>query len=409
MITGIWKRMVAFVAVVVMAGGARAGDLTPPGAPAPTMKTLQEIWDRLGSLETQMQSQRSENAGQALLLENAGVVLPWSMAVITNFGGNFYEYSLNYVLSPQGSPAVYWRVGVENVFAQRAGSGWSFSGDYEGQTIVGQTLAFSPEGTPIHAASWFTSIVVRTFSQGSWTNLDEVVFTGTNNPGYAAMLRAPDGNLAISYVSVPDNTLRYLKKSGGVWSNTVLGAAENLEPSLAFDSSGNPMIAYRGAGGAIEFAWFDGATSAWSNETVEATDGYAPHMAASPSGVPYISYFYWDGFQNLVRVASRDGTPWQYMDVDTTGGGGGPITRIAFGPGGRPAVAHSTFGSGLRLAEQNPSLVWVASDVDTNGGVDQVGQSVVLRFTPGGFASMVYWDDALNQLKYAIRAPYTQP
>ncbi|MCO5045650.1 MAG: hypothetical protein M9935_10320 [Kiritimatiellae bacterium] len=57
----------------------------------------------------------------------------------------------------------------------------------------------------------------------------------------------------------------------------------------------------------------------------------------------------------------------------------------------------------------DPSLTWVASDVDTNGGVDQVGQGVVLRFTPGGFASMVYWDDTRNQIKYAIRAPYTQP
>lgn len=30
------------------------GPLTPPGAPAPTMKTLQEIWDRMGELQAQM-------------------------------------------------------------------------------------------------------------------------------------------------------------------------------------------------------------------------------------------------------------------------------------------------------------------------------------------------------------------
>lgn len=405
--THTWKWMVAFVAMA--SGGVWAGDLTPPGSPAPTMKTLQEIWDRLGSLENQVQAQRSESAAQALLLESAGVSLPWNTVVITNLGGAFYNYSLNYVLSPQGSPAVYWRMGIENVFAQHTGTGWTFSSDTEDETIVGQALAFSLEGAPVMAAQWFTSIVIRTYSQGSWTNLDEIVSTGTNNPGYIAMVRAPDGNLALSYVSDPDDTLRYFKKTGGVWSNTVLGAALNRIPSLAFDASGNPMIAYQSTGDSVEFAWLDSGTSSWSNETVEAADCSDVNLAVSPSGVPHISYFYWDGFQMIVRVASRSGGTWQYADADTSGSGGHMVTRIAFGPGGRPVVAHSTMSSGLRLAELDPSLTWVASDVDTNGGVDQVGQSVVLRFTPGGFASMVYWDDARNQIKYAIRAPYTQP
>ncbi len=46
--------MGVLLAVVLVAGGVLAGDLTPPGPPGATMKSLQEIYDRVEALHESM-------------------------------------------------------------------------------------------------------------------------------------------------------------------------------------------------------------------------------------------------------------------------------------------------------------------------------------------------------------------
>ena len=36
------------------------GNLTPPGTPGPTMKSLQEVWDKISVLETTATEQRAQ-------------------------------------------------------------------------------------------------------------------------------------------------------------------------------------------------------------------------------------------------------------------------------------------------------------------------------------------------------------
>lgn len=49
------------------------GSFTPPGAPAPTMKSLQEIWDRIGGLETVITDQQAQVAALQQRLTDAGL------------------------------------------------------------------------------------------------------------------------------------------------------------------------------------------------------------------------------------------------------------------------------------------------------------------------------------------------
>ena len=110
------KWMMAAVAVgLVMAGTARAGSLAPPGAPEPTMKSLQEIWDKIGDLETTVGTQQTQittlqtqNAAllqqSALMLLNAGVALLWSIATVDSEGSVGGYASLAF--GPDGQPAI---------------------------------------------------------------------------------------------------------------------------------------------------------------------------------------------------------------------------------------------------------------------------------------------------------------
>lgn len=73
---------------------AQGGSLRPPpGAPAPTMRSLQEIWDKLEQMDAThqtLQSKLDAQSGQihglvqvnAVLLESLGVQIPWEISII---------------------------------------------------------------------------------------------------------------------------------------------------------------------------------------------------------------------------------------------------------------------------------------------------------------------------------------
>jgi formylglycine-generating enzyme required for sulfatase activity len=59
------------------------GPLTPPGAPTPTMKTLQEIWDKIGDLETQVAGLEAQNAVLENALKSVGGLVPLTIEMVT--------------------------------------------------------------------------------------------------------------------------------------------------------------------------------------------------------------------------------------------------------------------------------------------------------------------------------------
>ena len=85
------------------------GPLTPPGAPAPTMKTLQELWDKVGGLETKvtaLQQQvgvlQKDNGALGLLLENHNIILPWQRTTVDSTG--IVDQFTSLAFTPAASP-----------------------------------------------------------------------------------------------------------------------------------------------------------------------------------------------------------------------------------------------------------------------------------------------------------------
>ena len=144
------------------------GALVPAGPPAPTMKSLQEIWDRIGELEAEhasnlasleteigelqekVSSQESRNASNlALLLSSLGGVLPFQLSTVDSTGSVGARTSLAF--SPGGAPAIsYYDITNHDLkVAVYNGASWDLSTvDSTGAVGRDTSLAFSPGGEP---------------------------------------------------------------------------------------------------------------------------------------------------------------------------------------------------------------------------------------------------------------------
>ena len=125
---------------------------------------------------------------------------------------------------------------------------------------------------------------------------------------------------------------------------------------LAFDGSGNPVIAYvTSREDDLKCAQWNG--SAWVRTTVDRTSPYGHcSLAIDGSGNPAISYG-----ERTLRFARWSGTKWIKERVDEGGYG-----SLAFDGSGNPAIAYVDGNSGLRLARDSGAN-WVSKTVDAVG------------------------------------------
>ena len=83
-----WMAAVTMAAGLMWTGGARAGDLTPPGALGSTMHTLEEIYQRLGVVESKLASAGLQQTSGGMVLIPAGNFV---MGATTNVGHESYS------------------------------------------------------------------------------------------------------------------------------------------------------------------------------------------------------------------------------------------------------------------------------------------------------------------------------
>ena len=88
------EQTASLLLIFILAGSLHAqGPLTPPGAPAPTMKTLKEIWDEIATLKAQLNEVQGKVTIEMVAIGNAGNAPDMDFGP-GPFGAVSYEYKI---------------------------------------------------------------------------------------------------------------------------------------------------------------------------------------------------------------------------------------------------------------------------------------------------------------------------
>lgn len=357
----------------------------PPGPPEATQKSLEEIWDRLGTIgekaSTLESSLEASQAGIAALTDSQAAI-DSDLAALESDAGQ--QQLLLAVAFQERLP---WRLTDTNSGAPSASE---------------HDLALGPDGIPAVAYPDVVSGGLRfaTFDGATWTS--ELIDTsiGTRWPSLAY---DSDGNPAIAYFDVFVDALRFAQFDGKDWNiATVAAGAEpgNRRPcSLAFGPDGLPAIAYYDdANGDLVFANFTG--TIWGLKALEHTadtsgvTDAAPSLTYGPDGNPAISFY--DSIEGDLRLTRFDGSSWNVETVDS-GGDTGVFSSLAFAPDGLPAIAFKRpFGvvSYAKFADDT----WVFTQIDPTGNS---GAYLRLAFGPDGKPNIGYQAEAFESIRLA--------
>lgn len=393
------------------------GPLAPPGPPAPTQKSLQEIWDKIGGLESAVAAQQQQitllQQQNSLLLESAGVPVPWRLVTVAPRG----EVGVQALaFSPDGKPAIayYEPTGGDLKYAAFNGTSWQIT-PVDSTDNVGKSasLAFSPSGAPAIAYYDVTHADLKyaTRSGGTWA---AVTVDSTGNVGSTCSLAfSPSGQATIAYHDHSDDDIKHATFNGTTWQivQVTTVTADDSCPSLAYSPSGQAGIAYQdGDNESIQLALREGST--WEIEPVDSrpVDGdqeYAnPSLAFGPTGQAAVAYDHYSA-TGVLRVAIED-DGW-IIDDAVIAGDWGFRPSVAYSPLGVASVsyAYDPFGDTMALGfGQKHGEDWDSVDV---GPVENSATSSSLRFSPGGIPGIAYQHAPTGELRFAFRSAFNAP
>lgn len=183
---------------------------------------------------------------------------------------------------------------------------------------------------------------------GVWVRrvADGNIFTDFFADSRISVALSPAGELGVAYYDGIARDLRYAAFDGAVWQAEVVLAAGSVGhfPSLAFDSNGNPVIAYAEMDGSGKAAlkMIRAGRNGWqAPETIRDADnaGRYAALALDHNGTAHVTYMVTDdaGIQSLVYANNGDGAwsaPIVIGQANTAGVSGGMGNVIVAGPNG---------------------------------------------------------------------------
>ena len=395
--------LVSFTASALAQGGA----LTPPGAPAPTMRSLQEIWDKVSTLEALAQSQQTQITQlQSLnttltqqnvmvqtqnnqMLQNAGLPLQWNTALLDETPSGVGSAS-SLAFLPDGTPVVacVTQNGLNLILETLNGAAWQSEVITTGTGLALPSLVFDPAGQPVVAFSdSVNGVRVARKTGGTWS------FTSVDASGVAAKAAYdPAGRLRIGYV-VPGapSVVKLATLTGVIWSFETVASdvGITLATSLAITPAGHPAMAYLDqVNGDMKYTVFNG--TSWSTTTVDAdSTALSVRLRFSPT-TGHAALVYDATDLQGIRYASSDGSTWT---VSLVGMSGGP--DFVFNPLGRPVIASG--GSTLRVATFNGT----AFEIKVVDGTTSTGTVLSAALGADHLPAISYYDSAGQRLRFA--------
>jgi hypothetical protein len=392
----------------------KAGDLDPPGPPGSTMKSLQEIWDKLEALSGEIESLREQN----LLLhrylqtvaEYQGLLRDWVIQNVDGSTENERGAHSDLVIAPDGHPAIAYKDDTDDnlVYAKYTGSSWSkISFNQANNTGTNASLAFKPDGNPVITCVDQTdlNIIIADYDGSSWS-VSNVTLTG--RCGYPCdMCLLSNGDPLVFFedediglrVAIPNESM-----IGGWEFHTILDTTDHIGHISAYNSpeeSARPAFAvlsssatrstlYYGelilrkgsivgdtvsivksdlvsaphecdlkrnlsedpiiAFGYYTLEYLRRDGSDWVTEVVDDSDMVGRYCSLAVNALGNPGISYYDQVNNVLKLALFDGVAWQLETVDPDSVRR-PHTSLAFLDGMIPVISYHAQEKHLYYAE----------------------------------------------------------
>lgn len=211
----------------------------------------------------------------------------------------------------------------------------------------------------------------------------------------------PAGRPGVAYENGSGNSdIEYALYNGSSWDVQTVDADfddDYVHPSLAFDSTGKPVIAYYDlTNDDLKIALWSGAS--WATEIVDNTGivGGFPAVAVDSSNNPHISYY--DYTNTSLKYAYWDGSSWNIETLADINGS--TISSIGLTSADNPVITfYNRWSNTLRIAVKENSA-WSISTVEYVGTIN-FPHSTSLAIDDNDNIHVSYYNFTNSELKYA--------
>ncbi len=347
-------------------------------------------WVQLGTFLDANTNQNARNPSLALN-SSGNPVVSWNEWDGTSFNiyvkrwdgsswvqlGTFLDVNTNrgalnpsLALNSSGNPVVSWNEwdGTSfNIYVKRwDGSSWVQLGGIldanTNQDAANPSLALDSSDNPV--VSWYENgtsrnIYVKRWDGSSWVQLGGILdFNANQNAFNPSLALDSSGNPVVSWYEDGGTSFNiYVKRwNGSSWVQlgTFLDANTNqfaANPSLALDSSGNPVVSWEeldGTSANIYVKRWNGSSWVQLGTFLDAnTNQFAanPSLALDSSGNPVVSWNEFDGISDNIYVKRYLSNAWQPLGdtLDTTISQNANTASIARKSNNNPVVAWQEF------------------------------------------------------------------